>query len=295
MTTEALRETNLTRPVTRGKVRDMYDLGDRLVIVTTDRISAYDWINPVGIPDKGKILTQMSLFWFDMMEDLVPNHLISADLSDFPEDFQNDPGQFEGRSMLVHKCEMFPVEFVIRGYLAGSGWKEYQENGAVCGIVLPKGLVESDRLAEPIYTPATKATDGHDINISPDEAEEIIGAEVNAEAAEIARQIYVRGSEYAATKGIILCDTKFEFGMLDGSLCLADEVLTPDSSRFWGADIYEPGRSQASFDKQFVRDWLSGQDWDKNSPPPPLAEHIVKQTREKYVEAYRTLTGGTEF
>lgn len=295
MTTQALCETNLTRPVTRGKVRDMYDLGDRLIIVTTDRISAYDWINPVGIPDKGKILTQMSLFWFEMMKDLVSNHLISADLSDFPEDFQNDPQQFEGRSMLVHKCEMFPVEFVIRGYLAGSGWKEYQENGAVCGISLPKGLLESDRLMEPIYTPATKATDGHDINISPDEAGEIIGAEINAEVAEIARQIYLRGSEYAATKDIILCDTKFEFGTLNDSLYLADEVLTPDSSRFWGADIYEPGRSQASYDKQFVRDWLSGQDWDKNSPPPPLADHIVEQTREKYVEAYRILTGGSEF
>ena len=197
--------------------------------------------------------------------------------------------------MLVHKCEMFPVEFVIRGYLAGSGWKEYRERGTVCGMQLPEGLVESAKLDAPIYTPATKATDGHDINISPERAAEIIGEKWNRGASEAALAIYARGRDYAATKGIILCDTKFEFGILDGELALADEVLTPDSSRFWPAEAYSPGKGQPSYDKQFVRDWLETQDWDKNSPPPPLPDDIVMKTREKYVEAYRQLTGGEEF
>lgn len=293
----ALCETSIPEiaPTARGKVRDIYDLGDRLLIVATDRISAFDWVNPVGIPDKGKILTQMSLFWFDMMSGIVRNHLISADLADFPVEFQSYPEQFEKRSMLVHKCNMFAVEFVIRGYLAGSGWKEYKTKGTVCGIPLPKGLVESDKLETPLYTPATKATDGHDINISPEEAGRIIGEQWNRAASDAAQKIYARGRDFALGKGIILCDTKFEFGTLDGELVLADEVLTPDSSRFWPADQYRRGAGQPSYDKQFVRDWLETTDWDKNSEQPPLPDEVVEKTREKYVEAYRQLTGGREF
>ena len=278
----------------RGKVRDIYDLGDRLVLVATDRISAFDWVNPVGIPDKGRVLTQISLFWFEQIGDIVKNHLISADLADFPTEFQAQPEMFAGRSMLVRKCEMFPVEFVIRGYLAGSGWKEYRESGTVCGIQLPAGLRESSKLDMPIYTPATKATDGHDINISPEEAGRIIGEEWNRKAADASIRVYERARDIAAERGIILCDTKFEFGLLDGELVLADEVLTPDSSRFWPADQYAPGRSQPSFDKQFVRDYLETTNWDKNSPPPPLPDDIVQKTREKYLEAYRLLTGKKE-
>lgn len=297
MVADALLETHLPdrEPSLRGKVRDIYDLGDKLIIVATDRISAFDWVESVGIPDKGKILTSMSVFWFDMMKDLVKDHMISTDLADLPEDFQAAADQFEGRSMLVKKCEMFAVEFVIRGYLAGSGWKEYRDSGTVCGLKLREGLVESDKLDEPIYTPATKATDGHDINISPQQAGEIIGEKWNTEASEAALAVYERGRAYAATKGIILCDTKLEFGILDGELALADEILTPDSSRFWPEDEYQPGRGQASYDKQFVRDWLETQDWDKNSPPPPLPDDIVMKTREKYIEAYRQLTGGGEY
>lgn len=293
----ALCETNIpeVKPSGRGKVRDIYDLGDKLLIVATDRISAFDWVNPVGIPDKGKILTAMSLFWFDMIGDIVRNHLISSKLSDFPCEFQAHPDQFAGRSMLVRKCKMFPVEFVIRGYLAGSGWKEYKKGGTVCGIHLPEGLRESDKLERPLYTPATKATDGHDINISPEAAAGIIGAKWNDAASKASLVVYERGRDYAATKGIILCDTKFEFGVRDGELVLADEVLTPDSSRFWPADQYGPGKGQPSYDKQFVRDFLETTGWDKNSPQPPLPEEIVGKTRDKYVEAYRQLTGGKEF
>ncbi len=297
MISEALLQTNLPdrKPHSRGKVRDIYDLGDELIIVATDRISAFDWVDPVGIPDKGKILTKMSVFWFEMMQEIVPNHLISIDLADMPEDFQRHAEQFEGRSMLVKKCEMLPIEFVVRGYLAGSGWKEYKQKGTVCDMKLPAGLVESSRLDQPLYTPATKATDGHDINISPEVAGDIIGKEMNRKASDAAIRVYQRARDYAATRGIILCDTKFEFGTIGGQLVLADEVLTPDSSRFWPADQYSPGRGQPSFDKQFVRDWLEAQDWDKNSPPPPLPDDVVMKTREKYVEAYRLLTGGGEF
>lgn len=296
MSLSAVLETRLVdrEPDTRGKVRDIYDLGDKLLIVTTDRISAFDWINPVGIPDKGKVLTQMAKFWFEMMGDIVDNHIISCDIADFPEPFKSAPEQFADRSMLVRKCEMFPVEFVIRGYLAGSGWKEYKQSGTVCGIKLPEGLLESSKLDAPIYTPATKATDGHDINISPDEAARIIGEEWNNSAAAAAQQVYAKGRDYAAKRGIILCDTKFEFGTLDGKLVLADEILTPDSSRFWPADQYEAGRSQMSFDKQFVRDWLEETQWDKNSPPPPLADEVVERTRAKYLEAYQRITGNTD-
>ncbi len=297
MSNDALCETQIPEcdPVARGKVRDIYDLGEQLLIVATDRISAFDWVNPVGIPDKGKILTKMSMFWFDMMKGVVRDHLISDRIEDFPEPFRSYPEQFADRSMLVHKCEMFPVEFVIRGYLAGSGWKEYQESGTVCGLALPEGLRESDELETPLYTPATKATDGHDINISPAEAAEIIGTDWNDKAYAASLEVYNRGRAFAKTKGIILCDTKFEFGILNGELVLADEVLTPDSSRFWPSDAYEPGKGQPSFDKQFVRDWLETTSWDKNSPQPPLPDDIVAKTREKYSEAYRLLTGGTDF
>lgn len=289
----AVVETSLPgrAPTARGKVRDLYDLGDTLLLVATDRISAFDWVNPVGIPDKGRILTQISLFWFDQIADIVPNHLISADLADFPPEFQAAPELFDGRSMLVKKCEMFPVEFVIRGYLAGSGLKEYTTAGTVCDIPLPEGLLESSKLPAPLYTPATKATDGHDINISPEKAAEIIGESWNTRASEAALAVYNRGQEIAAERGIILCDTKFEFGTLDGELVLADEVLTPDSSRFWPAATYRAGEAQPSFDKQFVRDYLSSTGWDKNSEQPPLPEDVVEQTRAKYLEAYTLLTG----
>lgn len=297
MTTTALRETSIpeVEPRARGKVRDIYDAGENLVIVATDRISAFDWVSSEGIPDKGKILTSMSLFWFDMMSDVVRNHLITADLAEFPEPFRNHPDQFEGRSMLVHKCDMFEVEVVVRGYLAGSGWKEYQEGGAVCGIPLPAGLLESAKLDRPLYTPATKATDGHDLNISPEEAAKLIGPEWNDAIIEAAQTYYARGRDYAATKGIILCDTKFEFGIHKGELMIADEVLTPDSSRFWPVDRYEPGKSQPSFDKQFVRDYLESVHWDKSSPMPTLPDDIIEKTRTKYVEAYRQITGGNDF
>ena len=293
MANAALLETNIPgRPADRrGKVRDLYDLGDSMLLVATDRLSAFDWINPVGIPDKGRILTQLALFWFERMGDIVPNHLISADVADFPEPFRSHPEQLEGRSMLVKKCEMLPIEFVVRGYLAGSGLKEYREHGTVCGIELPSGLVESSELPEPIYTPATKAEEGHDINISPAEAGTIIGEALNAQVAELAIRVYKKGREYAATRGILLCDTKFEFGLLDGQVVLCDEILTPDSSRFWPADSYAPGASQPSYDKQYVRDYLEGTDWDKNSPQPPLPEDVVARTRERYLEAYTRLTG----
>ncbi len=295
--TTALCETSLPNraPNARGKVRDIYDLGDTLIIVATDRLSAFDWVNPVGIPDKGKILTSLSLFWFDMMKDLIRNHLISADVTDFPEDFVANREQFDGRSMLVHKCKMFPVEFVIRGYLAGSGWKEYRETGSVCGIKLPSGLLESSKLEKPIFTPATKAETGHDINITREQAAEMIGAKWLEQAASAAEQIYLRARSYAESKGIIVCDTKFEFGVLDNELVLADEALTPDSSRFWPLDQYAPGKGQPSYDKQFVRDWLETTGWDKNSPPPPMPDEVVTKTREKYVEAYHLLTGKNDF
>lgn len=293
MSTQAICETNLQgrKPDRQGKVRDLYDLGDRMVLVATDRISAFDWVNPVGIRDKGKILTQISLYWFEQVKDIVKNHLISADLADFPAEFQQQREMFEGRSMLVHKCEMFPVEFVVRGYLAGSGWKEYKQSGTVCGHTLPSGLVESSKLEQPIYTPATKATDGHDINISPDEAGKIIGGELNRKAANAALQVYSRARDIATAKGIIVCDTKFEFGLLNGELVLADEILTPDSSRFWPAGQYAPGGPQPSFDKQFVRDYLETTGWDKNSPQPPLPEDVVERTRQKYMDAYTLITG----
>lgn len=270
----------------RGKVRDVYEgpTADRLLIVTTDRISAFDYILPTGIPDKGRVLTQMTLFWLDFLKDVVPNHYL---------DDSNDglPPEFAGRSMWVKRAKMFPVECVVRGYLVGSGWKDYQKTGAVCGIKLPAGLRESDQLPEPIFTPATKAESGHDENISFEETVKIIGADAAGKLRDLTIEIYKKASEYARSKGIIIADTKLEFGTVEGVITLADEVLTPDSSRFWRADDYEPGRSQPSFDKQFVRDYLESIHWNKQPPAPALPAEVAEKTSEKYKEAYRILSG----
>ena len=280
-------ETNLPglKLARRGKVRDIYEDGDRrLLIVATDRISAFDYILATGIPDKGRVLTQMTLFWLDFLRDVIPNHFLSTDMSGLPP-------EFEGRSMWVKRAEMFEVECVARGYLAGSGWKDYQRTGAVCGIPLPQGLRESSALPEPIFTPATKAQSGHDENISFEQAEGIVGAETAAKLRDLTLAIYRRAAEYARTRGIIIADTKFEFGMVDGQIILADEVLTPDSSRFWPADQYQPGRSQPSYDKQYVRDYLESIHWNKQPPAPGLPDDVARRTSEKYKEAYRALTG----
>ena len=275
--------------VRRGKVRDIYDLGDTLLLVSTDRISAYDWVLPTGIPDKGRVLTQIAAFWFDRLQE--PNHLITTDVDKMDLPDGADLTALRGRSTLGRKTDVVPIECVVRGYLSGSGWKEYQRDGTVCGIRLPEGLTESAKLPEPIFTPATKAEEGHDENISFEQMVEIIGRETAEELRRRSLDIFHRGTEYAEQRGIIIADTKFEFGRVGDEVILIDEVLTPDSSRFWPADQYSPGRGQPSFDKQFVRDWLSSTDWDKNSPPPELPEEIVEQTRAKYLEAYEQLTG----
>ena len=278
-------------PVRRGKVRDVYDLGDRLLLVGTDRISAFDWVLPSAIPDKGRILTQLSAFWFRWLD--VPHHLISTDIEEIRPylPLGVDTSILVGRVSLCKKAEVVPIECVVRGYLAGSGWKEYQQSGTVCGIRLPDGLVESSRLPEPIFTPATKATTGHDENITFEQVVDRVGRETAELLRQRSLEIFQKGAEYALQRGIIIADTKFEFGWCDGQLILIDEVLTPDSSRFWPADQYQPGRGQPSFDKQFVRDWLSSTSWDKNSPPPPLPDEVIQKTREKYLEAYERLTG----
>jgi phosphoribosylaminoimidazole-succinocarboxamide synthase len=277
-------------PCRRGKVRDVYDLGDRLVIVATDRISAFDWVLPTGIPDKGRILTQMTLFWLDFLK--VANHLISTDVTAMGPAFANQAKALQGRSMLVRKAAVVPFECVVRGYLAGSGWKEYRKQGTVCGISLPAGLQECQQLPRPIFTPATKAENGHDENISFEAMSGETGAKLANELSERSLDIYRRGATYSESRGIILADTKFEWGQMpDGSLILIDEVLTPDSSRFWPKDSYVSGNNPPSFDKQFVRDWLEQSGWDKNSPPPQLPADIVEKTRAKYVEAYEKLTG----
>lgn len=273
----------------QGKVRDIYEFGDRLLFIATDRISAFDWVLPTGIPDKGRVLTQTSLFWFEFLN--VNHHLISTDLSELSLPTAVDLDALAGRSMVVRKTNVFPVECVVRGYLAGSGWKEYQSSQSVCGVELPPGLVESDQLPEPIFTPATKAEEGHDINITFEQMADIVGQESASRLRDLSLEIYRKASEYAADRGIIIADTKFEFGELDGEIILIDEVLTPDSSRFWPADQYEPGRGQPSFDKQFVRDWLESTEWDKNSPPPALPDEIVTRTRDKYIDAFSRLTG----
>lgn len=277
----------------RGKVRDIYTLNqsgeDVLLLVATDRISAFDWVLPTGIPDKGKVLNQTAAFWFERLG--VPNHVITTDVDRMPFPPGTGLSMFAGRSTLGKKCRVVPIECVVRGYLSGSGWKEYRATQSVCGVPLPSGLRESDRLPEPIFTPATKAETGHDENISFDRMVEIVGRDVAEELRGKALDIFIRGSEYALTRGIMIADTKFEFGLRDGRYILIDEILTPDSSRFWPADRYEPGKGQPSFDKQFVRDWLTRSGWDKNSPPPELPDEIVEKTREKYVEAFEILTG----
>jgi len=275
----------------RGKVRDIYDLGENLLLVSTDRISAFDWVLPTGIPDKGRVLTELSNYWFDHLD--VPHHVVCRDVQEMGLPAGADLEQLAGRAVLVRKTEVVPVECVVRGYLAGSGWKEYQQNQSVCGIQLPQGLRESDVLPEPIFTPATKAEQGeHDENISFERMVEIVGRETAETLRERSIDLYRRGAEHARGRGIIIADTKFEFGRVDGKLILIDEVLTADSSRFWPADGYTPGQGQQSFDKQFVRDWLSQEaGWDKNSPPPALPEDVVQKTREKYIEAFERITG----
>lgn len=276
-------------PVRRGKVRDVYDLGDRLLLIATDRISAFDWILPTGIPDKGRVLTQISTFWFDLLGE--PNHLISGKVDDFPLPPEVDRRPLAGRSMLVRKTDVVPIECVVRGYLSGSGWKEYRHSGTVCGLRLPPGLRESDRLPEPIFTPATKAESGHDENISFERMCDAVGRDTAEELRRRSLAVYAKGAEHARGQGIIIADTKFEWGRTRDGIILIDEVLTPDSSRFWPADKYEPGRGQPSFDKQYVRDWLESSGWDKNSEPPTLPPEVVAGTRAKYVEAYELLTG----
>jgi len=275
----------------RGKVRDIYDLGEHFLIVATDRLSAFDVVLPTPIPDKGKVLTQMSAFWFDHFKNVVPNHLISTDVSDYPKELHRFRDQLEGRSMLVKKAKVFPIECVARGFLTGSGLKDYNKTGSVCGIPLPAGLRDSDRLPKPIFTPATKAETGHDENISEEQAGKIIGEGNIRRLKELTLSLYTRGVEYASGRGIIICDTKFEFGIIDDRITIVDEMLTPDSSRFWPADQYTPGKPQPSFDKQFVRDYLERIGWNKQPPGPELPDDIVNMTSAKYVEALRILTG----
>src|ERR687892_582800 len=276
----------------KGKVRDIYEVeGDRLLLVTSDRISAFDVVLPNPIPDKGRVLTGLSLFWFDRTKDLVGNHLVSTEPNDFPGEFREHRDELAGRSMLVRKARMLPIECVARGYLSGSGWKEYRAAGTVCGIPLPGGLVESDRLPEPIFTPATKAETGHDENISLERAGEIVGEGLAQRLKELTLELYGFGADLARERGVILADTKFEFGFVDGEIALCDEVLTPDSSRFWPADRYEPGGPQPSFDKQYVRDWLDESGWDHEPPPPELPPDVVGQTATRYREAYERITG----
>jgi phosphoribosylaminoimidazole-succinocarboxamide synthase len=294
--TECLLDTQITAfPLwRRGKVRDVYDLGDRLLIVATDRLSAFDVVLPTGIPGKGRVLTQISLFWFRLLSDLIPNHVIVSDVEEYGSELQRHRGQLVGRSMIVAKTEVVPVECVVRGYLAGSGWKDYQRTGSVCGIVLPTGLKESQRLDQPIFTPSTKAEQGlHDENIAFAAVEALIGRERARELRDVSLAIYRRAHEYAEARGILLADTKFEFGLKDGKLVWIDEALTPDSSRFWPADGYAPGRSQPSFDKQYVRDYLETLAWDKRPPGPALPPAVVARTLEKYSEAHVRLTRGT--
>jgi phosphoribosylaminoimidazole-succinocarboxamide synthase len=277
--------------VRQGKVRDVYDIGDYFLMVASDRISAFDHILPSLIPDKGRVLTQISKFWFEKFE--VPNHLVSTDVRAFDIPDEMDIEHLAGRSMIVKKCEVVPIECVIRGYLVGSGWKDYQQSGAVCGIDLPNDLIKCSKLPEAIFTPATKSDEGHDENISFQQMVDAVGIETATTLRDQSMSVYERGRDYAAEKGIILADTKFEWGLHDGELILIDEVLTPDSSRFWPADQYTPGQNQFSFDKQFVRDWLETTDWDKESTPPDLPLEVVQKTREKYIEAYERLTEKT--
>ena len=293
MKSTALLTTSIGNyPKRAGKVRDIYELPDHLLIVATDRISAFDCVMPNGIPDKGRILTQISLFWFEMLESITPNHLVSGALKDLPEDIRSD--EIDGRFMLCRKCDVVPIECIVRGYIAGSGWKEYKESQTVCGIQLPEKLKQCSELPEPIFTPSTKADQGHDENISFEKACELVGEELMTQLRDKSLAIYSKARDYAAERGIILADTKFEWGMdSDGQLTLIDEVLTPDSSRFWPADLYKPGKSQHSYDKQFVRDYLEKIKFDKTPPAPPLPSEIVQKTRAKYIEAFESLSEKT--
>ena len=290
----ALLKTDLgsTPLIGRGKVRDLYAVGDALLMVATDRISAFDHVLGTGIPGKGKILTQISLFWFDLVKDIVPNHLIATEVKDFPAELHRYADQLEGRSMLVKRAQMFPVECVARGYIAGSGWKEYKTSGTVCGIKLPLGLQDGSRLPEPLFTPSTKSQDGtHDENISFATVEKVVGVDVAKELRCLTLAIYEKASRHAESRGLILADTKFEFGRIGDEIVLADEVLTPDSSRFWEASAWKPGGAQPSFDKQFVRDYLESIHWNKQAPTPSLPDEVAQRTLEKYLEAFRRLTG----
>ena len=279
------------KPDAQGKVRDLYDLGDKLLLVATDRISAFDYILEDEIPYKGQVLTQLSKFWFELLDGVVENHLISTDVADLPDEFQPYADYLRGRFMLVKKADMFPAECIVRGYLAGSGLKEYQKQGTVCGIQLPEGLVNSSKLPEPIFTPSTKAEIGdHDENLSFERCAEILGEDAATQLRDLAIKVYSVARDHAAENGIIIADTKFEFGVIDGQIILADEVLTPDSSRFWPGDAYEPGRDQASFDKQYVRDWLNA-NWDRQGNPPHLPQEVIERTSQKYIAAYEKISG----
>jgi phosphoribosylaminoimidazole-succinocarboxamide synthase len=288
-----LLETNLPGVArhARGKVRDVYQVDGQLLIVATDRISAFDYILPTGIPDKGRVLTQLSIFWFDFLREITPTHFLTADISEYPDALRQHRDQLEGRSMLVKRAQMVEVECVARGYLAGSGWKEYRQQGTVCGIKLPSGLQDGSRLPEPIFTPSTKAQTGHDENISFEQMVSLVGADLSRRLRDLTLQIYTRAARYAETKGIVIADTKFEFGFVGSELVLGDEVLTPDSSRFWPAETYRPGGAQFSFDKQFVRDYLESIHWNKQPPAPRLPDEIAARTGEKYRQAYAALTG----
>ena len=296
MSQGTLLETNLNGVdlAWKGKVRDVYSVDDQLVIITTDRISAFDVVLPNGIPDKGRVLNQISLYWFQKTKDLVPNHLVSADVGEYPESLRSYSTQLVGRSMLVKKLKPVPFECVIRGYLYGSGWKEYQREGSVCGISLPNGMRLAERFDEPLFTPSTKATEGHDENVSEAFMSDALGSELTSRLRDVSLELYTRGRDEAASKGIIIADTKFEFGQDDeGTLYLIDEVLTPDSSRFWPAESYAPGKDQPSYDKQFVREYLETLDWDKQPPGPELPDAVVTGTQQRYRQAFETLTGET--
>ncbi|MBV8906572.1 MAG: phosphoribosylaminoimidazolesuccinocarboxamide synthase [Acidobacteriia bacterium] len=291
---EILLETKLSVPLlARGKVRDIYDLADSLLFIATDRISAFDCILASGIPCKGRVLTQMSLFWFEFLKPTIRSHLLTASPADYPKRLSRYIKTLDGRSMLVHKAQMLPIECVARGYLAGSGWTEYKSESAICGIPLPPGLRESGRLPEPIFTPATKAESGHDVNIPFDYVANLLGVDLAGQLRDLTLEIYQRAANYSADRGVLLADTKLEFGFVNDKLVLADEALTPDSSRYWPADLYKPGQPQLSFDKQYVRDYLETLDWDKKPPAPALPEEVIEKTSEKYQEAYFRLTGCT--
>ena len=275
----------------RGKVRDIYEIDNNLLIVATDRISAFDFVLPDPIPNKGIYLTQLSIFWFEKMKNIVDNHLISGDVEDFPDELKDYRDILDKRSMLVRKTEVIPVECIVRGYLSGSGWKEYREKGEICGVKLPKGLRESEKLDEPIFTPTTKAEKGHDMPITFEQLKDMVGKETAEKLRDLSIEIYEKARDYAYQRGIIIADTKFEFGVKDGEIILVDELLTPDSSRFWPLDAYEPGKPQPSFDKQYVRDYLTSTGWDKDSPPPHLPDEVIRETEKKYREAFERLTG----